>query len=82
MLSLTDIVLQNPQGDVGRITLSRNGSVLLDFSLANFGVQDLHYISPVVFNANDSVVLTVTCTTPGPNAPECVDAASLGGFVK
>lgn len=82
VLSLTDIVLQNPQGDVGRITLSRNGSVLLDFSLANFGVQDLHYISPVVFNANDSVVLTVTCTTPGPNTPECVDAASLGGFVK
>jgi hypothetical protein len=80
--ALTDMVLQNPQGDTGRIALGRDGTVLLELSLENFRTHDLHTISPYVFKSGESVTVTVTCTTPGPGASECVDAVSLAGFQK
>ncbi len=80
--ALTDIVLQNPQGDTGRLTLSRNNTVLLELSLENFRVNDLHTISPYIIKGGESVTMTITCTTPGPGASQCVDAALLSGFQK
>jgi hypothetical protein len=81
-LSLTDILLQNPQGDAGTLTLKRNDTVLFVVVLENFRTQDLHYISPYVFKAGDKVTVTIGCTAAGPPAGQCVDAASLGGFIK
>jgi hypothetical protein len=81
-LALTDILLQNPQGDTGTLTFKRNGDVLFEVVLENFRTQDLHYISPYVFKAGDKVTISVTCTAPGVGATQCADAASLGGFQK
>jgi hypothetical protein len=80
--ALTDMVLQNPQGDTGRLALGRDGTTLLELSLENFRTHDLHTISPYIFKAGESVTVTITCVTPGPGAAECVDAASLAGFQK
>lgn len=81
-LALTDILLQNPQGDTGTLTFKRNGDVLFEVVLENFRTQDLHYISPYVFKSGDKVTISVTCTAPGVGATQCSDAASLGGFQK
>jgi len=78
--AITDIVLQNPQGDSGRLTLLRDDDVLLELSLENFRLHDLHTISPYIIEGGENVILTITCTTPGPSASQCVDAASLAGF--
>ena len=78
--ALTDMVFQNPQGDTGRITLSRGSTVLYEFSLENFRSHDLHLISPVIVADSESLTLSINCTTPGPGAAGCADSVSLSGF--
>ena len=80
--ALTDIVFQNPQGDTGRLLLKRNDTVLLEISLENFRLHDLHTISPYIFNSGQTLTIAITCTAPGPGASQCDDSASLSGFQK
>lgn len=81
VLSITDVIFQNPSGDVGRIALLRDGEVLLESELANFRDLDLHFVAPFQFDPSSTVELRVTCTTPGPGQAECADSASIIGFV-
>jgi hypothetical protein len=78
--ALTDIFLQNPQGDTGRLTLSRKGAVLIDVALENIRLSDLHQIAPLIFHSGEDVTMTIVCTAPGPGSSQCDDAASLSGF--
>lgn len=78
--ALTDVVFQNPQGDTGRLTVSRGTTVLWELSLENFRLHDLHTISPVIVKGGEQLTVTITCTLPGPGAAQCVDAVSLAGF--
>lgn len=79
---LTDVVLSNPQGDLGRATLLVDGEVQLEVALENFRDLDFHFVSPIA--ATDSIELRVRCRTPGapPDADPasaCDVAALLGG---
>jgi hypothetical protein len=95
-LSVTDIVLGNPQGDSGTLTLKRDADVVLTESLANFRDLDFHFVAPIVFASGQELRLETVCdnsrTTAGvsadasgdaaaPTSP-CSAAALLGGFVK
>jgi hypothetical protein len=64
--AITDIVLENPQGDVGRMDIIINGNTVLTLSLANFRDLDYHFVSPINTTATNSVQVKVTCQTPGP----------------
>jgi len=81
VLSVTDVVFQNPGGAVGTVTLLRDSEVLLQSELANFRDFDLHLVAPYVFRAGSQVTLRVDCRTPGPDDSECVVGASLLGFL-
>jgi hypothetical protein len=81
VLSVTDIVFQNPDGAVGRVALLRNGEVLLESELANFRDLDLHFVAPFRFDSNDTVEIRVDCKTPGPNVANCEVGATIVGFV-
>lgn len=81
VLSVTDIVFQNPDGAVGRVALVRSGDVLLESQLANFRDLDMHFVAPFRFNAADTVELQVDCDTPGPNSDSCAVGALIIGFV-
>jgi hypothetical protein len=81
VLSVTDIVFQNPDGAVGRIALLRSGEVLLESELANFRDLDLHFVAPFRFDSNDTVEIRVDCQTPGPNDTNCQVGATILGFV-
>jgi hypothetical protein len=81
VLSVTDIVFQNPDGAVGRIALLRSGEVLLESELANFRDLDLHFVAPFRFDGNDTVEIRVDCQTPGPNDTNCRVGATILGFV-
>ena len=81
--ALTDVVMQNPGGDTGVVQISRGGSVLMTSALENFRDYDLHFVAPYVFTAGQSLVMTVTCTTPGPtNTSGCAVSGSFAGFEK
>ncbi len=80
--SLTDLVFQNPAGDTGLITVSRDGAVLFTSALENFRDLDQHFVAPYTFASGQSLLMSVTCTTPGPGGAGCSVSASFAGFAR
>ncbi|MGH9134023.1 MAG: hypothetical protein ACRDZZ_08815 [Ilumatobacteraceae bacterium] len=80
VLSITDIVLQNPTGATGDLRIQRSGTTLFETQLANYRDLDYHFVSPYQFGEGSTVDLEVICTTPGPGAGQCGAAASFAGF--
>ncbi|MEP6296341.1 MAG: hypothetical protein ABJ382_03370 [Ilumatobacter sp.] len=81
ILSISDVVFQNPTGAAGRVELLRDDEVLLDQEMANFRDLDFHFVAPFQIESGSSVSLRVTCTPPGPGTEACEAAATIIGFV-
>ncbi len=81
LLSISDVIFQNPTGANGRVELLRDGDVLLDSEMANFRDLDFHLVAPLQIDSGSSISLRVTCETPGPGTDECEAAATVIGFV-
>jgi hypothetical protein len=79
-LSITDLVLENPQGDAGTMTVRRDGATLFSVQLANFRDLDYHFVAPLVFNGGQQLVVSLSCDTPGPPAASCSDAVTFAGY--
>ena len=47
-MRLTDLVLENPQGDSGVVTIAVGGRTLLAPALENFREQDFHWASAIL----------------------------------
>ncbi len=79
--ALTDLILQNPGGDVGRIRILIAGTPILESALENFRDLDFHFVAPYVVNEGEQVTIEVTCAPDQivPGDP-CVDAVSFAGF--
>ena len=80
MLSITDIVLQNPTGATGDLRIKRSGTTLFETQLANYRDLDFHFVSPYQFAGGATVDLEVICTVPGPGTGQCGASASFAGF--
>lgn len=61
VLSLTDLVIENPAGDSGELRVQRGGATLLILRLENFRDLDYHFVTPVTFSAGQVLTLRVTC---------------------
>lgn len=81
ILSISDVIFQNPTGAVGRVELLRDDEVLLDQEMANFRDLDFHLVAPLQIDSGSSISLRVTCETPGPGTDACEAAATVIGFV-
>ncbi len=81
VVSVTDVVLQNPTGAVGTVSLRRDGEVLLESELANFRDLDFHFVAPFRFDGGSVVELDVTCDEAGPGNEDCPVGATMTGFV-
>jgi hypothetical protein len=81
VLSITDIVLQNPTGATGDLRVQRDGTTLFETQLANFRDLDFHFVSPYQFAPGSTVDLEIICTEPGPGTAECGAGASFAGFI-
>jgi hypothetical protein len=81
IVSITDVVFQNPTGAVGTVSLQRGDQVILQSELANFRDFDLHFVAPYQFDDDVEIVLVVECRTAGTDASTCPVAVSLVGFV-
>ncbi len=80
-LSLTDILLQNPNSDEGRIALLRNGEIIYEASLINIADYQIPLYSPFVFQSGQTITLQLTsCSKVGdPVGEQCSVAATLVG---
>jgi hypothetical protein len=79
---LTDLVLQNPNGDLGTAQLLRNGDLLYEWDLGamNSANEFQPRISPLPFEPSDNIVLAVACDAAGrTTGTGCEIAALLGG---
>jgi hypothetical protein len=68
-LEITDVLVQNSAGNSGTISLERNGTVLMQWALANFRDLDYHWIVPTLFEGGSTVEMVVSgcpnACTPG-----------------
>src|SRR3954468_342267 len=84
-MSVTDIVLQNPEGDSGKLTLLRDKEPLLVQELDNFLHLDFPFITPIIFGQGQKLVLSVVCNNKpiGTNpAAACTPAVYFSGTTK
>jgi hypothetical protein len=62
-LQITDLLVENSAGDVGNLTLARNGTPVMQWAMANFRDLDYHWITPTVFGPGSQVQMIVSgCT--------------------
>jgi hypothetical protein len=79
---LSDVVFQNPNGDIGAAQLLRNGDVLyeIDLGAMNSANEFQPRVTPIPFDPNDNVVLAVDCLAAGKTSGTgCEIAVLLGG---
>ena len=76
-LAITDLVLMNPAGDQGVLTLTRSGQVLFSMQLADFREYDLHFITAITVTAGKDFRLSVNCQNPGGKA--CTPDVMISG---
>ncbi|WP_042423785.1 COG1470 family protein [Streptacidiphilus anmyonensis] len=81
---VSDLVLQNPDGDTALLEIRRGGTVLLEVGLTPAApgnpsqTLDEHFTAPLQFDPRDQLVLAVACTRPGTGAT-CDDAVLFSG---
>jgi hypothetical protein len=79
-LYVTDITLQNPDSNTGRITISVDNQPVFDSALDFFRDLPNHYVAPIEVPAGSALTTTVVCT--GPPGGQCTAAATFGGYQK
>jgi hypothetical protein len=81
---MTDLVLQNPNGDLGTAQLLRNGELLYTWDLGamNSANEFQPRISPLPFAPSDNIVLSVACEAAGkPSGTGCDVAVLMTGML-
>jgi hypothetical protein len=79
-LYITDLTLQNPDANTGRITIAVDGQTLFDATLDYFRDLERSFVSPIEVRAGSNVTTTAACT--GPPGGQCTAAATFGAFSK
>jgi hypothetical protein len=78
--TVTDLVLQNPNGDTGSLTITRGGSTLITTRMENFRDYDLHFVTAITVGTGQSLDVTVTCDKPGQGKTACTPAVLVSGM--
>jgi len=81
---ITDILLANPQGDEGLLTIVFGQQTVTTIALETFRNQDYHWVTPIDVPAGATVDATVTCNRPGTPAtgvpaPNCLELLNVSG---
>lgn len=76
---LTDVVLQNPHGDLGMATLSRGDDVIYEWDLGVMSTANEFQprVSPLELDPGDSIVLAVDCDGSGTSSGTGCEVAVL-----
>jgi hypothetical protein len=76
---LSDVVLQNPASDIGRVVVRRDGTRLLQLALSKFSTEQHSFNKPIRFSAGEKVTLFIDCDNPSGG---CTPAALFAGVLK
>ncbi|MEV7427460.1 MULTISPECIES: COG1470 family protein [unclassified Streptomyces] len=84
---LTDIVVQNPQGDAGTLIVTSQDAPILRLALENFRDSDYHFVTPILVSAGGEITMTVDCREVGkpvkaPTPTRCSQSLLLGGTLR
>ena len=74
-LAITDLVLQNPQGDSGRVDVLVEDNPIMTLALANFRDIDYHFVSPIEVPGQKSFSIRTVCQKAGSNLVGTTGAA-------
>jgi hypothetical protein len=74
---ITDLVFSNPNGQEGAVVVLRDDVQLLQLRLDNFRDYDLHFVTPIVLTAGQSLNLSLACTIGG---QPCDPAVFYSGY--
>lgn len=77
-LFVTDLVFSNPNGALGAVVVLRGGTPLLQLRLDNFRDYDLHFVTPIVIAAGETLNLSLSCTSGG----SCDPAVFYSGYIR
>jgi biotin carboxyl carrier protein len=84
-LAVSDLVLENSQGDEGLMRVSVNDTDVLEQALESFRTTDYHFVTQFVAPEESRVTLTVVCRRAGappgvsPAPSTCANALTFGG---
>lgn len=82
-VQITDMVLNNPQGDFGRVQVAIGDRPLFDMALENFRDIDYHFVTPLRADSGQALTMTVSCAEAGrpprQAAPDACDVAMFFG---
>jgi hypothetical protein len=78
--TVTDLVLQNPNGDAGALTITRGGNTLISTRMENFRDYDLHFVTAITVGSGQSLSVSVTCDKPGQGRTSCTPAVLVSGL--
>jgi hypothetical protein len=78
-LSVTDVLLENPDGNTGTMNIQSGKSPLFEFALADFRDLDYHFVQPLVFSASHPLEVVISCTNTG--TTNCTPALSFSGTI-
>ncbi|TCO55784.1 hydrolytic protein [Actinocrispum wychmicini] len=81
---ITDILLANPQGDEGLLTVAFGQQTITTIAMETFRNQDYHWVTPIDVPAGAQVTATVSCSKPGTpangvQAPNCLQLLNVSG---
>jgi hypothetical protein len=76
-LLVTDLILENPDGDSGTLRVARGDAALLEVRLDNFRDLDYHFVSPIVFGPGEELRLEASCTGGGSCTPALLYVGSI-----
>ena len=88
VFSLTDIFLQNPDGDSGRLRVQRGKTTILSLRLENFRDLDYHFVTPIALSSGQAFTMKVSCENqaqpaaggqPGQAAKDCTPGIYASG---
>lgn len=84
---LTDIVVQNPQGDAGTLVVATQNGPILSLALENFRSSDYHFVTPIEVPAGGRITLSVDCREVGhpvkaPVPSRCAESLFVGGTLQ
>lgn len=80
-IRITDVLMQNPNLDSGRLALLRNSTVLYEAALENFTDFPYPLVSPYVFAAGETINVQLTCRAIGGGGDSCEAAITVTGEI-